>query len=390
MRSGSQWSRWFTADLTGFELDDLEPAAWRRTPPDACDEVQAWEGTRPHTGEKLYVEAAAYRGRPVYFQVLNSIAVEGGGSQPQVWGWQFDALLYLLIVIHLGGVALAWRNVQLGRCDRRGALRLAVFSFAVLLLIWVLVANHLSGAYEWPLMVIGLATVLFGTAQLWLLYVALEPFVRRIWPQTLTSWTRVLGGRWRDARVGSDLLLGVASGVLAYLAVNAGVLGSTWLNLETGLIEARTWSNRGGAEFAVQLLDALRFAIFAGLIFLTLLLILRIVLRSEQLAAIGFVVIVAALHTFVFPGHPAVSWLPILLHRILLVWLLTRFGLLAVITTVAVSGLLWNNPFTMDSESMFFTDGVLAIGVVVALALYGAYHTLAGRALFRNVETNPV
>ena len=272
----------------------------------------------------------------------------------------------------------------MGRCDRRGAFRLASFVFALAFLLWVFVANHLSGPREWPLMIIGLATALFATAQLWVLFVALEPFVRRIWPQTLTSWTRVLNVRWRDARVGSDVLLGVVAGVLSYLAVNAGILGSLWLNLKTRLIQPRTWSNRGGVEFIAQLLDWSRGAIWMGLVILTLLLILRIILRSERLAAVVYVFSITFLNSFTTEGHPAVSWLPQLLNVSLIIWLLTRYGLLVVVTNFLVFFLLTNNPFTVDSESMFFTDGVVAIAVVVGLALYGAYHALAGRALFRD------
>ena len=49
---------------------------------------------------------------------------------------------------------------------------------------------------------------------MWVLYLALEPYVRRYWPQAIISWTRVLGGRWRDPLVGRDVLYGVILGVL--------------------------------------------------------------------------------------------------------------------------------------------------------------------------------
>ena len=35
----------------------------------------------------------------------------------------------------------------------------------------------------------------------WLYYLALEPYVRRLWPQALISWSRVLAGRVRDPLV---------------------------------------------------------------------------------------------------------------------------------------------------------------------------------------------
>ena len=47
----------------------------------------------------------------------------------------------------------------------------------------------------------------------WLLYVALEPYVRRFAPGILISWTRVLGGQFVDSRVGRDVLVGATVGV---------------------------------------------------------------------------------------------------------------------------------------------------------------------------------
>ena len=55
------------------------------------------------------------------------------------------------------------------------------------------------------------AEALLNTAIAWLLYVALEPYVRRFSPGILISWTRVLSGQIVDPRVGRDMLVGVGS-----------------------------------------------------------------------------------------------------------------------------------------------------------------------------------
>src|SRR3979411_3038913 len=47
-----------------------------------------------------------------------------------------------------------------------------------------------------------------------MLYLALEPYVRRRDPHTLISWSRLLAGQWRDPLVGRDLLIGAVYGVL--------------------------------------------------------------------------------------------------------------------------------------------------------------------------------
>ena len=53
---------------------------------------------------------------------------------------------------------------------------------------------------EWLLFTAGLALLWGGFA--WLIYISLEPHLRRVWPRTLISWTRLLSGQVRDPLVG--------------------------------------------------------------------------------------------------------------------------------------------------------------------------------------------
>ena len=39
------WKLWFSEEVIGFDLDQLQAATWRNTPPDAFDEQFAWEGS---------------------------------------------------------------------------------------------------------------------------------------------------------------------------------------------------------------------------------------------------------------------------------------------------------------------------------------------------------
>ena len=55
---------------------------------------------------------------------------------------------------------------------------------------------------------------LFLSATVWLLYVALEPYLRRRRPEGCISWNRLLSGRMGDPLIGRDLLIGVTAGVL--------------------------------------------------------------------------------------------------------------------------------------------------------------------------------
>ena len=51
-----------------------------------------------------------------------------------------------------------------------------------------------------------------GSALLWLLYLALEPYVRAFWPSTVVSVVAPDGRQWRDPLVGRDILFGVGLG----------------------------------------------------------------------------------------------------------------------------------------------------------------------------------
>jgi len=53
----------------------------------------------------------------------------------------------------------------------------------------------------------GTSVSLFFAALVWLLYTGLEPYVRRRWPSSIISWSRVLTGQFRDPLVGRDVLI---------------------------------------------------------------------------------------------------------------------------------------------------------------------------------------
>ena len=48
---------------------------------------------------------------------------------------------------------------------------------------------------------------------IWIFYLAIEPYVRRFWPETLVAWSRVLEGRFRDPMVGRHILIGALAGM---------------------------------------------------------------------------------------------------------------------------------------------------------------------------------
>ena len=65
---------------------------------------------------------------------------------------------------------------------------------------------------------------LWVTGLLWLLYLAVEPYIRRFWPSTLVSWSRLLANQWRDPLVGRDILFAVGLGVLMHVLATGSFL----------------------------------------------------------------------------------------------------------------------------------------------------------------------
>src|ERR1017187_5785962 len=64
------------------------------------------------------------------------------------------------------------------------------------------------------LFIIAASPGLFISAVTWILYLALEPWVRRHWPQTVISWSRLVSGQARDPLLGRDILFGVILGMV--------------------------------------------------------------------------------------------------------------------------------------------------------------------------------
>ena len=112
---------------------------------------------------------------------------------------------------------MARRNLVLGRGDRRGAFRVSLLLCGVGIVSWALGAHNVA---DWNaqigLVMRGAGGVVIEAAFVWLVYLAVEPYARRLRPWTLVTWTRFLGGGFSDPVVGRDALVGVAWAVLVF------------------------------------------------------------------------------------------------------------------------------------------------------------------------------
>ena len=124
------------------------------------------------------------------------------------------AILAVFCVVIFGGAALlARRNVIQDRWGI-GAARCMSPSwiFTVQMVLWICRSHLVLSIGTFAMFLLALCTSVFYGVLMWTVYVALEPFVRRHWPQTMIAWTTLLSGRVRDPIVGRDVLFGVALG----------------------------------------------------------------------------------------------------------------------------------------------------------------------------------
>ncbi len=212
--------------LAGLDLARFTGVASEWQPPADADERRAWEGTfldQPDT--KIRVEAAAWRGQPIYFQIVGPWTRPGRMQEALVTATAriVNAMAIGFFLVLLGAaVLIARQNVRANRGDRRGAARLGTIAIAGQMFTWVLNDTHVAdpGA-EVNRLFLSLGESLFSGGLLYVMYLALEPAVRRYWPDSLLGWSRLLQGRVLDARVGRDVLVGLGGGGLMHLLILA-------------------------------------------------------------------------------------------------------------------------------------------------------------------------
>ena len=203
-----------------FESAGLKIDSFRQVPPEwspltFADEREAWLGVYPDADSvAIRVEAAAFRGRPVSFRILEPWNLQGDDKDAAAPASHTLAALLefaLPLLVLTGGAVLAVRNIRLGRSDRRGAFRIGLYLFVIRMSIWVLMQNQLGGVPQIDVFLGHFSFSLYRFVVVWISYVAIEPYLRRLWPRTMISWARVLEGRWRDPLVGRDCLLSARS-----------------------------------------------------------------------------------------------------------------------------------------------------------------------------------
>jgi predicted Ser/Thr protein kinase len=376
----AEWSRFF--DRAGLTMSRFRPIAPQWTPPHHNDERRAWTGMHPLRPDMpLRIEAAAYRGKPVWFEVI--FPWEKPDREPDHQTAGTDPFWLSLLVLYFGAMALAallaWKNFRLGRGDRRGAFRLTLFIFITRIVYWIVTAHHLATPGELMLFVSALAGALYWAALLGLMYLALEPFVRRRWPEGLISWSRLLAGDFRDPLVGRDLLIGGAAGLAAILAnhlhpFRGPAVGSNLL-YEFGL--------RGAKGYLPLLLSQIAGSILFTLVVFSIVLFFAMITRRNAIAwGLTWLLLYLVLNLNFGDGTP-LGYAISLLFPTILIGILWRYGMLAMISLFFYLHFWPFYPHTTDLTAWYAPAFLLQFALLTLIALFAFRTSLAGQRLVR-------
>jgi Protein kinase domain len=376
------WNKLLVA--AGFDPTNCKPTESRRNPPVYADARAAWKAPMPDRPDvMLTIEAAEFRGRPVSFIEPGPWSPAPGTVQDTSRAQHISIIFASCIVgsLLVAGTVLAWKNLEKKRADLDGALRLAGVVLVTEVAEWAVGASHQSGFWEAYSFTLELAWACLASVFLWMLYVALEPVVRRKIPTLLISWNRLLAGNFRDPMIGRDLLAGAAFGVFSQVLGNLDIFYNKWRGLPPPVPEVNAFKIlTGGRIVFAQLFSTMPTAIFNGLALMLMVVILQIILRNRWVAAGAFMLIFVG--QSVLQGGSAFNvYFVQVIAVALLIFLVLRFGLLALTVYVFMQQIM-SVPITTDTSAWYAWMGWFGVAVIAAIVVYGARIGLAGQPLF--------
>jgi hypothetical protein len=378
---------------SAFQEAALDPKTFHQVTPSWAapvdvDDRRAWDGALPQQPDiPLRVEAGTHRGKLVWFVVHGP------------WDEQFEAfrappslalrlsnwvtsLLSLWILPF--AVLAAIRNIRRNRGDRRGAFRLALLIFLTAIAAFIIRADHSpEPVEEATLIALAAAKALYNAASAWVLYVAIEPFVRRRWPHLLTAWSRLLAGRVRDPMVGRDILFGLLAGIMLVILGDLTRIVPPWFGIPSPQPIVTATSPLASPRHALYfLLIILGDYIGAALAVLAAMVFVRALVKNTAVAAVIMTVTMGAAFAGIgdMPAGFVVAYS--VLSAATLIFVMLRCGLLSLAITAYLFSALRAVPLTLDTSSWFFGRSFMAMAVFAALAIYGFIVALAGKPLF--------
>jgi serine/threonine-protein kinase len=371
--AGVNWAPLFAA--AGVDASALQPDAPRWNHLEAADTRVAWTGVWPGSKRPLRIEAAALGGKPVAFTLMGPWT-EAGRMPAASANTNPTLILFTVIAVVVLGASvwLAYENVRLGRGDPRGAFRLGVFMFCALMVLWLARMHFTGGMGLMGYFFVNVATATFYGILVWTVYLALEPFVRRYWPRTLISWTRILGGRIQDGAVGRDILVGAAVSCCWRLLSDIRSLYFDPNRMPNLPSEGLLLSARGALG---DVLKYVPHAIRDTLLLFFAIFLLRLLLRKEWLGAVAFTLLLTGISAW--SGTSSADLVLTVLVYGSFAFITMRFGLLALASLVLMDGALGDLPASFDTAAWYFPHFIAIVLAACALILWALRQSIAGQ-----------
>jgi eukaryotic-like serine/threonine-protein kinase len=227
--------------------------------------------------------------------------------------------------------------------------------------------------------------MLLAAGLLWLLYLALEPYVRKFWPQTLVSWSRLLAGNFTDPQVGRDILLGTLFGVTVVVLGRLDFALREWIGLPVLPPQVPNINQLEGVREVISTVSDLVFgSMFNSLWIVFGLVALNLVLRRPWISAIVMMLFLLTTSVGSIAEAPPVWFSTLFALTIVasMVLILFRFGLLASVVFFFVNFALGSAIPTLNTSVWFFPQWAGLMVFIASLAVYGFYASRGGEALF--------
>ena len=359
------WVKQFPAELTGVDLSTLKRETSKQLPDSIqCDTAFVWKGT-DEQGRAVRVVAAALHGQPCYFELITPRAFS---KLPK---WIGELVAFVIFVLIFGQLicttVLAIRYLRKRRTDRRGVVPLVVMGFLSGLVTVISRPNHSSDAdQEFWMLLYGTAMAVLVGCFYWLTYCAVEPFCRRRLPHLLISWTRLIRGQWRDARLGKEFLLGIAAqlAVSCYWMLIYGFLLDRPSRVDLRLL-------MGGSEVLFHFSQYFHVIMLLHFIYLFQYVSIWWISRSHVVAT----TIVGILMASIYCGSDS---LPVHLWPIVggvflvLIGCMGRYGF-AWFFAAGLTVTCLKLPITADTQAFYFSTGILGPILVAIFACYASF-----------------
>jgi serine/threonine-protein kinase len=375
--TADQWRTLFTH--AGLRVDELTAVTPTRTPPVGYDSWAEWTTSRD--GSTAHVTAAAFAGKPVYFDV------DDEQQSPEALRDQTRSLSRLtadptivFVATAVGlllAVLIARHRLLRGDADTRGMTRLALYFFALNSMEIALEPDHVTHFGEEYFLIAKLVGWgLYWCATNGVLYLAFEPAVRRRAPELLIGWNRVMVGNLRDALVGRDLIVGTVAGTVTVLLMWLVFAEGNWLNVNTNPpFRPALESFRDPRHVAALVVFLQARALSAALGGVFLFAFLNRLVRPKWVASALWVVIFAA--AVDSPELRASSdWRVTLQFAVvpatIAAFVLTRFGLLAFVATLFTTAMWTRSPAALEFAAWYANRSLTALIIIISVGAFGA------------------